>query len=96
MATFKYIIVDSGAILFNESTSHKQVGYGFTKIYSAGFVTFKLRSASITEPKCFGESTSLEIKSQPKKDAQIIKDLFQDVSQIKYFNFSVKDFYLNK
>lgn len=85
---FKYIIVDTGAILFGENTTHKQVAKGFEKVYSAGFA--KVVGEEVT---CYGESASLEIHSIPRKDEQIIKDLFVKMSLIKYFGFSVKELY---
>jgi hypothetical protein len=93
MPTFKYIITDSGAILFNENTVHKQVAQGFEKIYSAGFVRVKVMHREI-ETEVYGESESLGIKSEPLIDKIIIDDLFVPVSKIKYFNMSVKGFYL--
>lgn len=85
---FKYIIVDTGAILFGESTTHKQVAEGFDKVYSAGFAKIVGK-----EIKCYGESDSLKIRSIPTKDEQIIQDLFATMSLIKYFGFSVKEIY---
>lgn len=93
MPYFKYIIVDTGAIIFNENTTHSQVAKGLGKVYSAGFVVFKFRSGTITEPICYGKSDSLEIGSKPRLDKTIIKDLFEEISQIKYYGFSVKKHY---
>ena len=64
MPIFKYIITDSGAILFNENTIHKQVAKGFKKVYSAGFVNVKIMRREV-EIEAYGESTSLKIKSIP-------------------------------
>lgn len=86
---FKYIIVDTGAILFGESTTHSQVAEGFDKVYSAGFVKIGGQEGIW----CYGQSTSLGIVSNPPKDSQIIRDLFSKVSVIKYFGFNVKEFY---
>lgn len=92
MATFKYIIVDEGAILFNENTTHSQVAKGFSKVYSAGFVHVKIKHRDV-ELEVYGESSSIEIKSQPLIDKIFIEDLFAPVSKIKYFNMQVKPFY---
>lgn len=89
---FKYIITDTGAILFNESTPHAQVAQGFPKVYSAGFCVLNLSKLDPTI-HCYGESTSLKIKAIPKLDEQVVADLFEEVSQIKYFGMMVKNLY---
>lgn len=98
--TYKYIIVDSGAILFNEMTTHAQVAEGFIKenkgVYSAGFVkiSFIHHTKNITvQAKPYGESVSLKIKSNPTADEMIILDLYAKISQIKYFGLQVKNLY---
>lgn len=88
--TFKYIIVDTGAILFNENTTHAQVAKGFDKVYAAGFVVIKNYDVVI---KCYGGSESIGIVSIPQKDKVVIKDLLEPVSSIKYFGFSVREHY---
>ncbi len=92
MPTFKYIIVDDGAILFNENTTHSQVAQGFKKVYSAGFVHVKIMRRDV-EIEPYGKSESLKIESLPIIDKIIIEDLFTPVSKIKYFNMEVKGFY---
>jgi len=92
MPIFKYIITDDGAILFNEIATHKQVAFGFKKVYSAGFVRIKIMRREI-EVEAYGRSDSLEIESIPLIDKIFIEDLFAPVSKIKYFNMSVKGFY---
>lgn len=88
---FKYIIVDSGAILFNEMTTHSIVAQGFKEVYAAGFcqVTFGNKIDIV----CHGNSESLNIESQPIIDQTIIKDLFNPTSLIKYMGMQVKPFY---
>lgn len=93
MPIFKYIITDTGAILFNENTTHKQVAEGFEKVYSAGFARIKIMRREV-EVEAYGESTSLEMQSIPEIDKIIIDDLFAPISKIKYFNMSVKEFYV--
>ena len=89
--TFKYIIVNTGAILFGENTTHSGVADGLGKVYSAGFVKMGINpDLSIW---CFGQSTSLGIVSNPPKDHIIIMDLFSRLSAIKYLGFDVKEFY---
>ena len=89
---FKYIIVDSGAILFSEMATHSIVAQGFEEIYSAGFCSIEFKSNEV-DIKCHGHSESLEIESQPEIDQIIIKDLFNPISQIKYLGMQVKPFY---
>ncbi len=100
---FKYIIVDSGAILFNEQTTHAVVAQGFRdlkqEIYAAGFVCieFNNNNSKLGSPiggiRCHGKSESLKIESQPEIDQIIISDLFRPISQIKYLGMQVKPFY---
>ena len=92
MPTFKYIITDTGAILFNENTTHSQVAEGFDKVYSAGFVSIEFGLFKV-EVKSYGKSESLKLKSIPEKDEFIIKDLFASASEIKYYAFNVKSLY---
>lgn len=107
---FKYIITDSGTNLFNEQTIYAIVGEGFRTlslpIYSAGFVEIvfgekhRAQGVKIQSIKCFGESTSLKIKSHDI-DELIIRDLYKEVSSLKYFGntiagCSIKQLYKNK
>ena len=95
---FKYIIVNSGAILFNEMTTHSQVAEGFIKqkqkIYSAGFVKLEFNGGTYVDKiECFGTSASLDIKSHPKEDEEVILDLFKEISEFKYFAKQAADLY---
>lgn len=101
---FKYIIVDSGAILFNEQTIHFQVASGFIdneqKIYSAGFCEVTFHHTISPTVRAFGESISLNIKSNPILDTPLIEDLFNPISQLKYnggriFGLTIKEYYEN-
>jgi hypothetical protein len=91
--TFKYIIVNTGAILFNEYTTHAQVAADFDKVYSAGFVTlsFDKKAGLVINP--YGESDSLKLKSVGLFDKLIILDLFSQVSSIKYLGLVVAEVY---
>jgi hypothetical protein len=92
--SFKYIVVDSGVILFNEQIVHSEVAKNFKKVYSAGFVTLIIGESGKIEAKTSGRSESLKIGSIPEKDNWVIDDIFfKTMSQIKYLNFSIKDFY---
>lgn len=96
MTTFKYIIIDQGAILFNENTTHKQVARGFDKVYSAGFVGLELNSLPTeSDIKPYGRSASLDIDSHPELDIPIILDFLKGSPQIKYFYYSIKNHYAN-
>jgi hypothetical protein len=90
----KYIITNGGAILFPEEIVHSQVAEGFKKenhpIYSAGFVALDV---NMNIQKCYGESTSLEIKSHPTQDMIVIKECFSNINSIKYGLLIVKDLY---
>lgn len=91
MVIFKYIIVRTGAILFNENTTHSQVAEGFDEVYSAGFCSVDIGGK--TPIKCYGNSDSLKIDSIPALDQFVISDLFAKISQIKYMGFDVNEFY---
>lgn len=95
MPIFKYIIVDEGAILFNEITTHKQVAEGFKKVYSAGFARVKIMRREV-EIEAYGKSDSLEIESQPLIDKIFLDDLFTPVSKMKYLNMQVSPFYVTQ
>jgi len=92
---YKYIITDTGAVLFNEQATHLMMGSGTLKckrpIYSAGFVAITFDKKIIVEP--YGESESLKIKSVPAIDKIVIEDLFNPISAIKYALMIVKDLY---
>lgn len=95
---FKYIVINSGAILFNENTIHSIVAKGFMdvgmKIYSAGFV--KLEYEGISQKPTvtsYGNSDSLKIESRPELDNIVIADLFEPISKIKYNLLFVNDIY---
>lgn len=90
--TFKYIIIRTGAILFNEYTTHSQVAAEFDKVYSAGFVVIGFDDEGLSI-KPYGDSDSLKITSDPIRDKIIIADLFSGVSAIKYFGLSVDELY---
>jgi hypothetical protein len=93
--TFKYIIVDAGAILFSENAIHAVVGEGFKQlslpIYSAGFCTFE--SGEVDTIVCHGYSESLKLNSNPEIDKIVISDLFNPVGKFKYHLNQIKDLY---
>ena len=74
MNRLKYIIASipacphlSAPILFNEPHIHADVGRGF-KVSSAGFVDISVDNHGVATVVCHGESTSLNIKSNPIED----------------------------
>lgn len=90
---FKYIITKTGAILFNDKTTHLVVATGFLvlekelkekQVYSAGFAKIDfVDGVSFPTVMCSGESTSIGIASHPEKDEEVILDLFTTIGAIK-------------
>ncbi len=83
----KYFIIDTGAfilpVLFSDLANHAEVARALTgntsNIVGAGFCELQYSDASVIDwqamsPRyvCYGESTSLGIKSRGEKDAKII------------------------
>jgi len=89
----KYIIVKTGAILFNKLTTHSQVGATFPKVYAAGFCNIEFDSTGRHVVTCTGASESLNIKSIPPLDEFIIRDTLTKVSQIEYLGLDVEQMY---
>jgi hypothetical protein len=75
----KYIIVDAGfgteaPVLFSELLKHSEVANG-RKVYGAGFVQIHAEEKDgeqVLVATCYGESTSLDIKSRPEEDSKIV------------------------
>lgn len=74
MNRLKYIIAShpnysslSAPILFGELHKHSEVAMGF-KVTSAGFVDITVDTHGVSTATCFGESVSLNIKSDPIED----------------------------
>lgn len=74
---FKYIIIEKEniPIVFPLNILHSQVSLNIGKLKSAGFCVITLKDNSL-DLKCFGESTSLNIKSNSEEDYKILKRLF--------------------
>jgi len=71
----KYIILKNKntPILFpREPFSHYEVAYSFGDVISAGFCVIRIKEEKL-QIKCFGESSTLTIKSSPEEDREIIK-----------------------
>ncbi len=69
----KYIITLLSPILFDEGIKHSDLR---RDAKSAGFFHLKrdIKSEGGFDVICYGESTSMDLKSNPAKDAKIIKD----------------------
>lgn len=71
----KYIILKNKntPILFpREPFSHYEVAYSLGDVISAGFCIIRIKEEKLLI-KCFGESSTLTIKSSPEEDREIIK-----------------------
>lgn len=95
---YKYIIVDGGAILFPEAVVHIQVAHGFMelkqKVYSAGFCVIEYSGNGDVKVECHGESTSLNLESQPLTDSRVIAaSLFSIFNPYKFGTRTIKDEY---
>ena len=64
-------------------------------VYSAGFCEIEYYAGE-AKVKCYGKSESIKLESIPEKDEFMIGDLFSACSELKYFAFSVENFYKKK
>jgi hypothetical protein len=73
----KYIIIEKNdiPIIFPLDVFHSDVSLNLGTIKSAGFCILNLKCHEI-DVKCFGESTSLNIKSNSDLDEKVIKNKF--------------------
>jgi hypothetical protein len=72
----KYVIVEGCGIIFSAAIQHRDmVGYN-QKCTGAGFVNFGIETDSygdtIMVAKCYGESVSLGIRSNPEEDSKLL------------------------
>lgn len=74
MYNAKYVIIDGSAIVFSAAIQHKDMVRHGQKCESAGFVTFHYKEGDddYIYAKCYGESVSLGIKSNPEDDSRLI------------------------
>jgi hypothetical protein len=73
----KYIILKekNTIILFpNNAISHEQIAKNLGEVISAGFCFINVNNRNI-KVKCFGNSSSLQIKSNPSYDKKVIEEL---------------------
>lgn len=78
---FKYIIIkeDKIPILFpKRSLSHANVALGLGEVISAGFCIIKNQSNGKISVKCFGSSSTLNIKSDVDNDKLIIEKILNN------------------
>ena len=74
MKKLKYIIADGSPILFGEATNHSDVARGFN-VTNAGFCSIDFVKGNNREiddkykVTCYGESVTLDKKSDPEFDA---------------------------
>ena len=75
----KYVITNHGfPILFDETLIHKIVSMNY-HVESAGFFTTSIDGVdSRIKVKCWGESSSLHIRSKPITDQKIIEAFLND------------------
>lgn len=67
----KYVVTPNHEIIvFSQNIQHNT--FANLKPISAGFIKFMLTDGKVT-CECFGESTSLNIKSNPIKDTRLAK-----------------------
>ena len=73
MFSFKYIIIDGvEPVLFTHAIEHITEAAG-RRVTSAGFARLHATGEGTIYVECFGRSESLNIDSDPKKDALIIR-----------------------
>jgi hypothetical protein len=68
----KYIRIEKDIIIFPETIVHLDVArsFGRSNVISAGFISFDFNGKG--EHDCYGESTSLNLKSLPE-DTQLLR-----------------------
>ena len=69
MNTAKYIVTNGCIIVFSAALKHSD--FKHFNITSAGFVSFGVDKDNNTSARCYGESTSLGIKSSPEEDTRL-------------------------
>lgn len=91
---FKYVITNSGAILFNNNTPHLLVAKALI-CYSAGFCKVYMNCQGIYDVQCYGISESMELDSQPEIDKEVIKDFLNPISKVQYNFMIIQELYKN-
>lgn len=76
----KYVVVETtdtgyATILFDDSIAHNEMAAvvpGFIKVHSAGFIKLTKKDEKY-DIECYGQSVSLNIKSEPEFDTYLVK-----------------------
>jgi hypothetical protein len=76
----KYVIVNGMPILFPLELTHSDV---VLQAQSAGFFVLHVTAYDV-DVYCWGESTSLNLRSNQAHDAHIIKDFISTISDISH------------
>jgi len=75
---WKYVVIDDNdMIIFPPTMSHAQFK-NFGNITSAGLIRIFGGEGPGAGVRCFGESTSLKIRSSPEHDEWVARGLFQE------------------
>ena len=72
---WKYVVVGEDMIIFPPTMSHSQFK-NMGKITSAGLIRIYGGESPACGVRCFGESTTLMIKSNPPRDEGLARGLF--------------------
>ena len=71
---WKYVVINGDdMIIFPPTMAHSQFK-NIGNITSAGLIRIFSEKGSVNGVRCFGESVSLKIKSDPKHDEKIIQE----------------------
>lgn len=76
----KYVIVNGMPIMFPLEMMHSNV---VQQAQSAGFFVLRVTAYNV-DVYCWGESTSLNLRSNQAHDAHIIKDFISTISDISH------------
>jgi len=87
----KYIVVKPSdyeiMIIFSALTTHATMANGYNNVISAGFVSIRTEEKDgITSPigYCYGESSSLNLKSREVEDTVLLNRMFK-FGEYKYY-----------
>jgi hypothetical protein len=80
---FKYILIDRiKTVLFSHAIEHVDEANG-RNVTSAGFCRIGVDAVGKLYVECFGRSTSLDIDSNPERDAVIIRKIAEEMFQMR-------------
>ena len=82
MICFKYLIIDRvKSVLFNHGIEHIDEANG-RNVTSAGFCTIGVNAVGMLFIECYGRSESLNIDSNPERDAMIIRKIAEQMAEM--------------